>query len=61
MCTTLTVKSIPVKTRLPLGAWVLFGLVTLFSLTSSLVQGTGSEHATPRAAPTVMTAGAAGY
>lgn len=32
---------IPVKTRLPLTAWVLAGLVTLFSMVSSLV------HVTP--------------
>jgi hypothetical protein len=58
MCTTFTVKSIPVKTRLPLGAWVLFGLVTLFSFASTLVQGTNFEHAAPHTAPTVMTAAA---
>jgi xanthine/uracil permease len=29
--------SVPVKTRLPLTAWVLAGLVTLFSVVSSLV------------------------
>lgn len=29
--------SVPVKTRLPLTAWVLAGLVTLFSMVSSLV------------------------
>lgn len=58
MCTTLTVKTIPVRTRLPLAAWVLAGVVTLFSLASSLVQGSISDHAAPRAAPTVMTAGA---
>ena len=28
---------VPVKTRLPLTAWVLAGLVTLFSMVSSLV------------------------
>jgi hypothetical protein len=33
--------SVPVKTRLPLTAWVLAGLVTLFSVVSSLV------HITP--------------
>ena len=38
MCTTLTVKTIPVRTRLPLAAWVLAGLVTLFSFASTLVQ-----------------------
>jgi hypothetical protein len=29
--------SVPVKTRLPLTAWVLAGVVTLFSMVSSLV------------------------
>lgn len=29
--------SVPIKTRLPLTAWVLAGLVTLFSMVSSLV------------------------
>ena len=29
--------SVPVKTRLPLTAWVLAGVVTLFSVVSSLV------------------------
>ena len=29
--------SVPVNTRLPLTAWVLAGLVTLFSMVSSLV------------------------
>jgi hypothetical protein len=37
MCTTLKVKTIPVRTRLPLAAWVLAGLVTLFSFASTLV------------------------
>ncbi len=58
MCTTLTVKTIPVRTRLPLSAWVLAGLVTLFSLTSTLVQGSVSDHAAPGTAPTVMAASA---
>jgi hypothetical protein len=58
MCTTLYVKSIPVKTRLPLSAWVVFGVVTLFSLASTLVQGSHSEHSAPHTAPTVMTAAA---
>jgi hypothetical protein len=31
------VGSLPVKTRLPLKAWVLAGLVTLFSLATSLM------------------------
>ena len=48
MCTTLYVKSIPVKTRLPLSAWVVFGVVTLFSLASTLVQGSHSEHSAPQ-------------
>ena len=32
------VGSLPVKTRLPFAAWVLAGLVTLFSLVASLTQ-----------------------
>jgi hypothetical protein len=35
------VGSLPVKTRLPFAAWVLAGLVTLFSLVSSLTQVSG--------------------
>jgi len=31
------VQSLPVKTRLPLEAWALAGLVTLFSLVCSLI------------------------
>ena len=58
MCTTLYVKSIPVKTRLPLSAWVVFGLVTLLSLASTLVQGSHPEHAAPRTASTVIAASA---
>ena len=48
---------IPVKTRLPLTAWVVAGLVVLFSLASSLVRVTttpelavsGVDQATPAA------------
>ena len=32
------VGTLPVKTRLPFAAWVLAGLVTLFSLVASLTQ-----------------------
>jgi hypothetical protein len=32
-----TVATLPVKTRLPLGAWALAGLVTLFSIINSLM------------------------
>lgn len=56
MCTKLTVKTIPVRTRLPLSAWALAGLVTLFSLASTLVEGSVSHHAAPQKAPTVMAA-----
>jgi hypothetical protein len=35
------VGTLPVKTRLPLMAWVLAGLVTLFSLVTSLTQVSG--------------------
>jgi hypothetical protein len=38
---------VPVKTRLPLTAWVLAGLVTLFSMVSSLV------HVTPASSQAV--------
>jgi hypothetical protein len=31
-------RRLPVKTRLPLEAWLLAGAVTLFSVTSSVVQ-----------------------
>lgn len=31
-------ETLPVKTRLPLTAWVFAGLVTLFSLVSTLMQ-----------------------
>ena len=40
--------SVPVKTRLPLTAWVLAGLVTLFSMVSSL------GHVTPASNQTLM-------
>ena len=33
----ITIASVPVKTRLPLTAWALAGVVTLFTLLSSLV------------------------
>jgi hypothetical protein len=32
------VGTLPVKTRLPFAAWILAGLVTLFSLVTSLTQ-----------------------
>jgi hypothetical protein len=35
-------SNLPVKTRLPITAWVAAGLVTLFSAVSSLVQLTAS-------------------
>jgi hypothetical protein len=38
-------KTLPVKTRLPLAAWAVAGLVTLFSLMSSLMHA--AHHATP--------------
>jgi hypothetical protein len=40
------VDSLPVKTRLPLAAWALAGLVTLFSLVSS-ISHLASHHAGP--------------
>ena len=36
--------SVPVKTRLPLTAWVFAGLVTLFSVVSSLVHVTPASN-----------------
>jgi hypothetical protein len=46
------VGTLPVKTRLPLVAWVLAGLVTLFSLGTSLTQVSGPmlQAAKPEAA-----------
>ena len=35
---------VPVKTRLPLSAWPLAALVTLFSLLSSLIATGGTEY-----------------
>ena len=35
---------VPVKTRLPVAAWALAALVTLFSLLSSLIATGGTEH-----------------
>jgi ABC-type polysaccharide/polyol phosphate export permease len=32
------VRTLPVKTRLPFAAWVLAGLVTLFSLVTSMTE-----------------------
>ena len=42
------VGTLPVKTRLPFAAWILAGLVTLFSLATSLTQV--SEAAKPATA-----------
>ena len=46
------VGTLPVKTPLPLVAWVLAGLVTLFSLGTSLIQVSGPmlQAAKPEAA-----------
>lgn len=38
--------TVPVKTRLPLTAWVLARLVTLFSIVSSLVHVAPASHQT---------------
>jgi hypothetical protein len=35
---------VPVKTRLPVSAWALAALVTLFSLLSSLIATGGTDH-----------------
>jgi hypothetical protein len=34
----------PVRTRLPLAAWAVAGLITLFSMTSSLLHDFGPAH-----------------
>ena len=41
------VGSLPVRTRLPLEAWALAGLVALFSLVSSLAHVSVTDHARP--------------
>ena len=41
------VGSLPVRTRLPLEAWALAGLVALFSLVSSLLHMSVADHARP--------------
>lgn len=41
------VGSLPVRTRLPLEAWALAGLVALFSLVSSLLHMSAADHARP--------------
>jgi hypothetical protein len=51
-------ETVQVKTRLPLAAWALAGLVTLFSLASTLVQGPAFNHAETGSAPNVMRAAA---
>lgn len=38
-------ETLPVKTRLPLAAWVFAGLVTLFSLVSTLMQVPANDQA----------------
>jgi hypothetical protein len=46
------VGTLPVKTRLPFAAWALAGLVTLFSMVTSLTQLSGpiAQAAKPEAA-----------
>jgi hypothetical protein len=41
------VEGLPVKTRLPLEAWALAGLVTLFSLVCSLTHGSLTHQSKP--------------
>jgi hypothetical protein len=41
------IGSLPVKTRLPLEAWALAGLVALFSLVSSLTHLSVADHTRP--------------
>ena len=40
-------ESLPVRTRLPVEAWALAGLVTLFSLVCSLVQTPTANYGKP--------------
>jgi hypothetical protein len=40
----ITIGSLPVRTRLPVTAWVLAGLVTLFSLIQANVESGGSTR-----------------
>jgi hypothetical protein len=44
---TRTFTSLLVRTRLPVEAWALAGLVTLFSLVCSLVQAPTANHGKP--------------
>jgi hypothetical protein len=41
------VRTLPVKTRLPFAAWALAGLVTLFSIVTSLISGPIVQAAEP--------------
>jgi hypothetical protein len=41
---TTSVVPVPVKTRLPLAAWAIAGVVTLFSMLSSVMHVTGMEQ-----------------
>ncbi len=41
------VESLPIRTRLPIEAWALAGLVALFSLVSSLVHMSDADHTRP--------------
>jgi hypothetical protein len=43
-------ETLPVRTRVPVAAWAVAGVVALFSLVSSLMHSPLlSDHATPRA------------
>ena len=44
---TSIIEKLPVKTRLPLEAWTLAGIVTLFSLVCSLAHIPLTHHTTP--------------
>jgi hypothetical protein len=44
---TKIVEKLPVKTRLPVEAWALAGIVTLFSLVCSLAHIPLTHHTTP--------------
>jgi hypothetical protein len=48
-------ERLPVRTRLPLAAWAVAAVVTLFSLMSSLVHAPASpDHAMPTAAQAIL-------
>jgi hypothetical protein len=49
---------IPIKTRLPLKAWLAAGIVTLFSLISTVMHAPTGPHGSPSAAHATLTSAA---